>query len=107
MKKWFLCAILLLLFGCGVTKPSWTNIGKEGRMIEVYSDVVGWWEFADICKRDTISTHMGDWNKLEMYDDKGNKIRQWIYIKESDTTKIYVARTVKDSLLLNIRTVIK
>ena len=99
--------LLFIAFSCGVTRSTWGDIGKDGKMITDYNEVVSWGDFENICKKDTISINMEDWLELVFYNSRNEVVKQWIYIKESDTTKVYVATQQNDSVRLNIRKVIE
>lgn len=107
MRNLVIAIIIFMTFSCGVIKSTWSDIGKDGTMINDYNEVVCLEDFNRICIKDTVSTDLKDWLELCFYNNKNEIVRQWIYIKESDTNKVYVATQQNDSIRLNIRKVIE
>ena len=111
MKRIFLFFVIIFTFiTCGPSRhvsKSWKNVGVDGDMIEVFNDKVDSIGFVEICLKDTVSTDLGDWLEMGFYSLDYKLTKQWIYIKDTDTNKVYVLTMKPDSTYyLDIRSII-
>lgn len=109
MKKILLIIVFLFTFvTCGTyKKANWEKIGTDGSMVEVFNKKVSIEEFKTICVKDTVSYELEDWLNMVFYNSKREAHEQWLYIKDTDTNKVYVLTKDTDStFFLNIRTII-
>ena len=112
-NTWVMKKILLFLFifftfvTCGPTRHTWKNIGTDGQMIEIFNAKVDSMEFVRICLKDTVSTNLDEWLEMGFYNVDYKLTRQWIYIKDTDTNRVYVLTMKPDSTyILDIRDII-
>lgn len=110
MKRIFAFMVLMFMFiTCGPTKhvKTWRDIGTDGTMIEIFDEKITYDEFVKICRKDTISTDLEYWMEMDFFHEDRKITKQWLYIKDTDTNRVYVLTMKPDSsYFLNIRNVI-
>lgn len=102
--------MVLTFVTCGPTRKvslGWSEIGEEGKMVQVMNDTLDLEKFRMVCAKDTVSSNLENWLEMGFYSSDYMLTKQWIYIKETDTSRIYVLTMTPDSLyILDIRDVI-
>lgn len=101
--------LMFMFITCGPTKhvKTWRDIGTDGTMIEIFDEKITYDEFVKICRKDTISTDLEYWMEMDFFHEGRKITKQWLYIKDTDTNRVYVLTMKPDSsYILNIRNVI-
>lgn len=110
MKKILLLFFLLFSFSnCGSLRriENWENIGTDGSMVEVFDKKITYDDFIEICQKDTLSVNLEGWMEMVFYDSQRKPTKQWLYIKDTDTCRVYTLTMSPDSVYkLNIRDII-
>ena len=111
MKKLFLLIFLLFSFiNCGSLRKieNWENIGTDGSsMVEIFDKKITYNDFLVICQKDTLSVNLEEWLEMVFYNSQLKPTKQWLYIKDTDTCRVYTLTMSPDSVYkLNIRDII-
>ena len=99
--------VMLLFVTCGPAKHTWKNIGTDGFMVEIFNGKIEYSDFLKRCELDTLSTDLSEWLEMGFYNSDYKLTKQWVYIKDTDTNRVYVLTFSPDSTyFLDIRDII-
>lgn len=107
MKRLLFFLIILFTFTTCGTQKKWSDIGTDGSLVQVLDSTVKIDYLKELYQKDTVSSNLNNWLEMGFYDNKRQVKQQWLYIKDTDTNKIYVLTKETDSTYrINIRTII-
>lgn len=102
-----ICVFIFITCGSLKTNTLWKNIGIDGFMIEDVDKVINHLEFNILCEKENISHNIENWVQISYGDYHGGTVEQWLYIKDTDTNRIYILSKYTDSTyVIKIRNII-
>lgn len=79
--------IIIGLYSCSISNPSWTNIGSERVYIENCRDTLNYSQLDSAIRANHIYPSISGWSSMRYFDDNKNELMQFTYTKK-DTTYI-------------------
>ena len=90
----------LLVISCGNTKKNeWSNIGKDGSLIQEYYLSMNNKQLDSLMKKDTLPLNLNNWLELKTkLENKDSVIIKYFYVKDMPSQEIYIIEKYNDTL---------